>query len=67
MDEFTWYDGTVTFVDEQKGTLDANVCFDKPGVLMYSVAEGMTYIVPMVLILEITIPVAPTQAKVVTS
>ncbi len=52
-----WREGTLTFRDEQRGTFDhVWVNFDLfPGWLAYSVAENMTYVIPMSDVLEVTL------------
>jgi hypothetical protein len=53
--DLTWHDGTVTFVDEQKGTLDCRVSLDRPGLVLYAVAHGMVYAVPTERVIEVTL------------
>lgn len=54
---YTWHDGTVTFEPgHSPANLDtAKVCLDVPGWLLYSLAERMTYAVPLSKVTEVTI------------
>lgn len=51
-----WFDGSITFHDPERGHIEhAKVCFDQRGWLMYSLAEGMAYAVPVQNVLEVTL------------
>lgn len=55
MDE-KWYDGTISLSDDKTAgsTMNALVCVSIPGIVMYSVAPGLTYAVPTSRVTEVT-------------
>jgi hypothetical protein len=52
-----WYNGTITLEAEfgnDGSTMDAAVCFDVPGMVLYQTAGGMGYAVPLSRVVEVT-------------
>lgn len=53
-----WLAGSITLepvtVNEAPTYMDAAVCLDVPGMVLYQVAEGMAYAVPLSRVIEVT-------------